>query len=205
MSWYRFVNKEKALESREDLYRFMDIASASYARHTDWFIRHRDTSVRQLAVLIAAQLLIIKLTSDPNNNSWAPAIILIFLSFLSYILALTGSSSCQRSFIASLESVLFFNKCIWAIIPTGYINVLEDNAQEESVPARSDTTLQVPRFVQGASKFSTTEEYINYHIGKDLSLRKRSRNTYFWSCVTIWALGVMGIIIGVAGALTAFF
>jgi len=167
----------------------LDFASKNYERHTNWFLKHRDTALTQLTALITAEI-VIRQFLDPGKNSIQ--LIFILLSIFSFILAGSGHRSCNRCFRASLENALLINKIIWIMGLSNKVNVNFDPDDIINAPAADDETFFVERYVTDSYNSKTTKEYLKKH------LINKGKTTYFWGLVTIWTLGIAGFVIGIA-------
>jgi hypothetical protein len=202
MVWY-IKSDDQAKEDRDSLFKLLELASAQYGRHFEWFHRHRDNALRQLAVLLTAEMVIARYSADAQLAPWVLAAVLISLAAMSPLLAHAGSDSCRRAFGAAMENTMFVSKAVWAILPHGVVGVTEADFDNESIPARDDLTFQVPRYAGDAAGCLTTQEFTDSHLGNKLPLFAKPRNTCFWAVVSIWTLGALGIIVGVAAAFSA--
>jgi len=183
-----------------DLHTFLEVATSAYYNHTNWFLNHRDTALRQLAVLLTAELLIGKFLIDSNIPMWLTATIYLFLALLSLLLAAAGARSCQRSFLASLENIAYRNKLVWAINSSGIVSI-QKSYNGERIPVRNDKTIHVPRYLEELASFATTQDFTSYQLGLNKPIYSRPKNTYFWATVTILSMGVMGFLVGLICAI----
>jgi len=193
VTWYK--SSDDADTTTVDLHVLLEAATSSYYNHTNWFLKHRDTTLKQLSMLLTAELLIGKFLTNSNIPMWLIAIIYLFLAFLSLLLAVAGAKSCQRSFLASLENIAYRNKLLWAINSSGKISISR-SYNKERIPVRDDETVHIPRHLEELANFATTQDFIDYQLGINTPIYNRPKNTYYWATVTIWSMGLMGIFIG---------
>jgi len=179
-----------------NLQELLDLAQKGYIAHIEWFLKHKNTALKQLAVLLTSEIVIANfLSKNPSIPKWMIVFIYIFLAFLSLILAYAGSKSCQRSYLASLEYVAFFNKLMW-IIEQPIKAKLFEYFDSKGMPLSKDKTFYVPRYLDDISRHQTTQSFVNSHLGFGYNFFKRPKNTYFWAVIAIWSLGMMGFFIG---------
>lgn len=209
MSWVTTDETEKSFtRGSDDLRAVLTIASSHYGKHTEWYLKHRDTVLRQLAVLITAELAVQKFVAEPAQADLPARILLLALAGLSLVLAHAGVRSCRQAFRAAMENAVVVNKIIWSMAPSGRL-FLDHETLDPEMPARQDSSLYVPRFLSHAIATPSTEEFVkdNASLGSGLSrlfnsalnrTQEKAANTYFWTAVTIWLLGVIGATIGVS-------
>jgi len=209
MSWVTTNERARSFtQDSENLRAVFTIASSLYGKHTEWFLKHRDTVLKQLAVLITAELAIYKFVVVPAQSNFPVGMLQLSLAALSMVLAHAGVRSCKQAFQAAMENVVVVNKIIWSMAPSGKL-FLDNEIPDSAVPAREDSSLYVPRFLAHSIATSSTEEFVK----DNLSLRKgllrtlnwvfrktheKAANTYFWTAVLIWLLGAIGATIGVS-------
>jgi hypothetical protein len=156
---------EKGISS-DNLPDLLNLASNSYQKHTEWYLRHRDTTLKQLAVIMTAELVFVKLFYD-SSASWVlivPA--LSFLIILSSILAHAGAKSCYQAFQAAMENVLLINKIVWAMGLGDKVHIDQVHTEASIIPVLKDQTLYVPRYLKDSSQFDTTEQFTAFQLGK---------------------------------------
>ena len=203
MSWYQFRDESSSTQ-KPDLYNLLEVASNAFIAHTDWSIRHRDTSLRQLAVLIAAELIVLKFHRDiPTDLNIGPFILLSF-GFLAFVLSLGGAQSVGRAYLASMENVLFMNKLMWAINPSGKVNLPEKFLNAPYFPASDDETLFVYRYQEESTDDKTTKAFTEKRAGKNVFSLGHPSNTLFWAKLSIYSMGFIGLSIGLAGGMVLF-
>jgi hypothetical protein len=193
VSWYQAG--EPSTEEAVALGKLLDYASAGYSRHTDWFVRHRDIGLQQLAGLLAAELLLLRFFQDVQPRQLS-GVALILLGLLSLLLGQSSAASCSRAFRASLEHAVLISKIVWALTngATCKVALSPDSA---NTPVPSDRTLFVPRYLRDAQQFPTTEEYVAYHMGLAGPSAKQVRNTHFWARVALWSFALAAFSTGV--------
>jgi len=184
-----------------NLQELLDLAQKGYIYHVEWFLKHKDTALKQLALLLTSEIVIANfLSKNSNIPKWIVVFMYFFLALLSLILAHAGSKSCQRSYLASLEYVAFLNKLMWIIEQPIKVK-LSEYFSSKDMPLSKDKTFYVPRYLNDISLHQTTWSFVNSHIGFGFNFFKRPKNTYFWAVITIWSLGIMGFIIGIICAI----
>jgi hypothetical protein len=170
-------------------------ASANYGRHTDWFLRHCDTGLRNLAAVLTAEFGIASLYFA---NKGAPKVfvvpILLLLVLLAIILAEAACSSCHNAFRASLENVLLVTKVAWAMGLANAVSVQEIPNEKDLPPVRNDPMLYVTRYWETAKDHTKTEEFVDAHL-------KARNNTYFWAKVTIRIFCAGAVLVGLFAAI----
>ena len=178
----------------------LTFSSENYGRQTNWFLRHRDTGIRNLAVIIASETAITSLyfTTDKQIPPAFIIMLLLLLAFLAPLLALSALCSCKRAFRAAMENALLTAKIVWALGLTSNVEVKKSNVDLQKCPARDDLYLYVPRYVEDSLAHPTTKTYSN----ANLSNRK---NTYFWGRFTIVLFCLGAILVGVIAACTAVY
>ncbi len=208
MSWVTTTGKENCIPNNSnELLAVLTVGSEAYGKHTEWFLKHRETALKQLAILITAELAIQNLVVEPEGANLPARMLLLLLAFMSLLLAHAGWRNCQQAFTAAMENVLLVNKIIWSMAPSGKVH-LAAPVDVNNMPCRQDETLYVPRFLKHSIDAYTTEAFVqeNLSIRKGFSRsvgwihwRKNSTqaNTYFWTTVLIWSLGLIGAALGV--------
>jgi len=200
MPWYRF-QESVALTAKVDLYKLIDVAQKAFIAHTDWHLRHRDTSVRQLAVLIGAELAGLNFHQYLSLYSILAPTILFLFGGLGLILELAGVQSCGKAYRPSMENVLFMNKLLWAINPSGQINLPKEFSDSPEAPASEDKSIFVHRYRKDSAKVKTTDEFIEKYVEKNIFSLLHPSSSFFWSKVTIFFMSMIGITIGVIGSI----
>ncbi len=199
MVWYSTEGKARSSDEGASLHKALDYALRGYNNHTDWFQRHRDSAVRQLGLILGAELAILRLFSDFNGLAVIGGISLILLAVVSPILGLAGVKSCTRSYIASIEHAAMASKSLWALFPERMITI---SSLESNPPLKNDEYLSVPRYISDAQRFDSTKEYVSYHLGESIPGKERKyKNTLFWARLVISALGASSFILGVIGGI----
>jgi len=212
MSWITTNGEDESITHDSDNLRaILTTGLTLYTKHTEWFLKHRETTLRQLALLITAELAIQKFVVDPDGTSSPARVLLLLLACLSPLLAHSGIRSCKQAFQAAMENIILVNKILWSMGPSGKV-FTDHNVDESFIPAHQDTTLQVPRFLEHSVKAASTNCFVNDNLSfrKGLSrlflldwfLRRKKikeikpPNTFFWTTILIWILGMIGIAIG---------
>lgn len=202
MHWLTSTDDGRCFRADGNLLALLTLANSNYRNHTDWFLRHRETALKQLTAIIAAEAIIMRFFHGADVPVSITAILLLGLSLLSLVLAHGGVCNCTRTFRASLEHVAMTSKIIWVLAPSGkaLVDQHSDLAEVNPPPFEDDKVLLVPRYLEDSKKFSTTEKFIEHHL-KILRWDGISRNTYFWTFVIVWIAGLMGAAIGTLGAI----
>jgi hypothetical protein len=139
------------------------------------FVQNRDTVLKQLAVLIAAELAIHKFVVDPAQSNFPVGILQLSLAVLSMVLAHAGVRSYKQAFQAAMENVVVVNKIIWSMAPSGKL-FLDHEVFDPEIPAGDDSSLYVPRFLAHPIGTPSTEVFVK----DNLSLRKGLSRTFNW-------------------------
>lgn len=122
---------ELTCASNANLPNLLSLASASFERHTNWFLRHSDTGIRNLAAIIAAETAIVGLYFTHPVPKGAPLAIVCALLLITLAVVVAPSlctlaiRSTTRAFKASMESVRLMAKCVWAMGLTSSVAVNE--------------------------------------------------------------------------------
>lgn len=166
-------------------------ATAALRNHLNWFHRHKESGLKLLGLLIAAELAIAGLHISGGMSAWLTGPPLVLLTILAPLLAHIGDLNCRSCFKAFLEHALLINKIMWAMGFTNEVPVSEalDLAK---CPAPHDETLFVPRyFIEAtADEARTTKKFVRHHMG-------RYDTTYWWARLTLWLLGSVGFVGGI--------
>lgn len=155
--WYQIGESENT-----HLPALLTVASDNYVQQTEWFLRHRDTGIRHLMAILAAESTITGLyfTTHKQIPLVIISIVLGCMMFLAVLFALYAIRSCERSYRASLEHCMLMAKITWAL--GLHANVVIKNDRCGKCPAPDDPFLYVPRFVNNATEDQmawTTEVY----------------------------------------------
>ncbi len=195
--WCKPGDADTCSLSRENLLELFDLALRSVGMHYDWFIRHRASALKQLAVLLSAELIIVKLFYDSTQVPIQLIILtLLFLAIFSPIFALSGAGAVKKSYTSTLYYITFAVKIAWTI-GLDKIDIDSHNVNLSKIPVKNDATFYIPKFLKDSFKFSSTEDFTNYHLKKTI---RRNQTTYFWGWLSIWFLGFAGFIIGIGFA-----
>jgi hypothetical protein len=172
---------------------FLTFASNSYARQTDWFLRHYDTGVRNLAAVLTAESALVGLFA--TQKVLPPMVIaglLIFLACVGVVLTVLAIISCKQSYRAALESIFLTAKIAWAM---GFIDKVKIDVSLVSGPSPGwkDETLYPPRWSQDVLRYSTSHKFV------EAKLRNRN-NTLFMAKLTLIVFGLGTCGLGLVGA-----
>jgi hypothetical protein len=178
----------------------LDFASANYGRHTDWFLRHRDTGIRNLAAVLTAEFAVTSIYfSDKGADKGFVVTILFLLVLLAIILAIAACCSCYRAFRASLENAVFVTKIAWAMGLANPVSIPEISKENEKElpPVSQDPTLYVPKYLRTAQKYKSTDEFVKAHLN--------AINTYFWAKITIGVFCAGAVVLGLVAGYSVLF
>ena len=159
----------------------LSLASANYARQTDWFLRHRDNGLKNLAAIIGAETAVTGLyfTAQDRIPHSVLTAFLTLLAIFAVLLSWAAWRSCTRSFTASVESAALMCKAVWAMGLFSKVAVPRAAANLGAGPLRKDRHFYVDRWVSDAEKRETTDGYRTENLGN-------WENTYFLERVTIF-------------------
>ncbi len=182
--------------SNKHLAEMLRFGSDNYERQTDWFLRHRDTGVRNLAAILTAEVGITTLHfATPRVPDWPTALILLLLAALAIPLSVSACRCCTRSFRASLESAMLVTKAAWAMGLTDRVSLAPQSHGLLPPPAPNDTTFYVPRYCRDARQdgVHTTDAFVDVHLSA-------AGSTYRWAkrTIRIFLLSAMGTGAGAA-------
>lgn len=181
-------------ESNSNLSHLLDFASENYGRHTDWFLKHKDTGIKTLAVILTAEITTISIYIANHLNNLITIFILIILSFLSFLLRNYAINSCRRSYRAALENALLITKTLWAMGLTKPIKVKSTDVDLNKCPVPEDETPYVPRYLNDAAKHKITQNFVDYHLSEpDTTCYDAIRTIRIFGGVVLLT-GIMGLI-----------
>jgi 4-amino-4-deoxy-L-arabinose transferase-like glycosyltransferase len=188
-SWCSLAESSSA--QLPDLLKF---ATANYGRHTDWFLKHRDIGMRNLAVVLTAEFAVasIHYTSEKIPEEITAAL-LAFLALTALLLALSAWRSCRNSYAASLETAVLVTKIVWAMGLTSKVEIAATQVDKSHCPVPKDPYLYVPRYLDDAEQHLSTEDFVRHHLSGH-------RNTFFWAKVTIAIFCLGALVMGIATA-----
>lgn len=173
-----------------ELHQVMRYAQANYARHTDWFLRHRDAGIKILVFLLSADFAITSLYFAGKVAGVLAMVGLAVVGLLSVALTWLAVISCRQSYGAALEHALLVSKTAWAMGWCSPIAVERQSPEDSAVPAASDKSIYVPRYIEDATKASTTGEFVSRHT-------KKRFTTYFAAKWTLIAIGTISFALAV--------
>ncbi len=203
MAWYNSNGAERSDNETSSLHKALEYALKGYDNHTNWFQRHRDAAVRQLGLILGAELVILRLFLDSNSLEILGGFSLLLLAGISPLLGLAGIKSCERAYVASIEHAAMSSKILWALFPEKIVNI---SSLESNPPLKNDEYLSIPRYIKDAQRFESTDEYVKYHLGKPVSGKERKyKNTLFWAKLVIGVLGTGCFIFGAVGGIYLLF
>lgn len=163
----------------------LSYARHNYASHTDWYLRHRETGIKTIGVIIAATFTVGSLSFDKELDAHLASLALGILAVLSIVMPALAIRSCHQAYRASLESALLATKAIWAMGLAGKIGVPSDVLLSERPPAVGDRYLYVTRYIKDASRSRTTKSFVRESMTK-------CGTTYFATKWTLLLLGMVG-------------
>src|ERR1035441_7514610 len=139
---------EPASSPNSNLPNLLTIASMSFERHTNWYLRHCETGIRNLAAIIAAEAAIVGIYFTHLAQKGVPvgivsALLLgvLALAVAPFLCSLAIRSS-TRAFLASMESTRLMTKCIWAMGLTAKVAV---NDAVADLPQYADDQFLYPK------------------------------------------------------------
>ncbi len=189
------VEAEEFSTNLSDLLAF---ASANYGKHTDWFLRHKDTGIKILAVLLTAELTVTSLYLTRHFHDLVTMFTLIILSLLSIILTAYSLISCRQSYKASLENALLITKTLWAMGLTKAVKVKTKEVDFSKCPVHNDETPYVPRYLNDAVEKEDSNSFINHHLSK-------RGTTYYAAKCTIIIFGIIVFLTGIGSTIAIIF
>ena len=172
----------------------LEYATSHYARHTDWFLRHRDIGISTLATILTAESAVGGLYLSDTIEPEVALSVISMLTLLSIPLALLPISACARSFRAALEHAALVAKIMWALGLVEHVPV-NDALAHGKVPLEHDSSLYIPRYHADATESRTTREYVETHL-------RRRGTTYQNAKWTLRIMGMLSVLLG-AGTLIA--
>jgi hypothetical protein len=191
--WTYLSDKPSELE----LHHMLAYARQNYASHTDWYLRHRDTGLKMLGVVLVANFTIGSLYYDHKLNAYLSLIALIILSILSLLLSNLSVKSCKQAYVAALENALLVTKTAWAMGFAHPIAIDDNYKRNTPCPAKEDEYLYVPRYIKDAIKAENTDAFVNLHSSK-------KGTTFFSTKWTLWAIGIVAHLVSNGLMLTVF-
>ncbi len=171
-----------------ELHHMLTYARQNYASHTDWYLRHRDTGLKMLGVVLVANFTIGSLFFDHKLNAYLSLSALAILSFLSLILSNLSVKSCKQAYIAALENALLVTKTAWAMGFAQPIPIDKNISPNIPCPVREDEYLYVPRYIKDGINAKNTEAFVGLHSSK-------KGTTFFSTKWTLWAIGIVAHLI----------
>lgn len=175
------------------LHELLTLASTSYGRQTDWFLRHYDTGVRNLAAVLTAESALMGLSATHKD---LPAMftvgVLLLLVCIAVVLSVLAIISCRQSYKAALESVFLMAEVVWSMGLMRDVQV-DMSGVSGSGPGWQDPTLYPPRWYEDMLQYATSKEFVKHKL-------KNRDNTLFMAKLTIIVFGVGTCCLGLAGA-----
>jgi hypothetical protein len=172
----------------------LSLASTNYGRHMEWFLRHHDTGIKNLAAILAAESAVVGLAV---THKGIPAVFIVvllaILACAAAVLAWLAVRSCRRSYTAATENVFMMTKVAWAMGVISKVAVGENVVSDDECPGRGDNTLYAPRWVKDSLQHATSAEFVAYNLGN-------RRNTLFLTTLTTIVFGTSACALGLLGA-----
>ncbi|MCT2533839.1 hypothetical protein N2488_11655 [SAR92 clade bacterium H231] len=166
----------------------LDFAASNYGRHTDWFLKHRDTGLKNLALILTAEFTVLGLHFTKTGfPKFLVCLSLVLLSAFSILIAYSACQSCKNAFKASLESALLVTKTAWAMGLVGAVSLEKTSTLLPPVP--DDEMLYTKRYWEDAlpPKSNTTEDFVDWNM-------RNRRSTYFWGNLTLFLFSLTSVI-----------
>jgi hypothetical protein len=173
-----------------DLGQVIRYAQEHYARHTDWYLRHRDTGIKTLVILLTADFTIAGLYFADKVSGLLATCGLGVVGFLSIVLTWLAVMSCRQAYRSSVEHALLVSKAAWALGWCSPITVDQKCVKYQAAPMSADESLYVPRYIKDAKPDLSTEEFVQQCI-------RRRGTTYFATKWTLFLIGGVAFVIAI--------
>jgi multisubunit Na+/H+ antiporter MnhB subunit len=95
--WYNSNGAERSTAEERSLNTALAYAQKGYDNHTDWFQRHRDSAVKQLGLILSAELIVLRFFDTLGHVAILGGSALILLAMVSILLSIAGIKSCSRA------------------------------------------------------------------------------------------------------------
>jgi hypothetical protein len=176
----------------------LEYATSQYGRHTEWFLRHKESGVTILATILTAESAVVGLFVSNNIKAGGAWPVLMMLAVLSCVIAHLASQSCRRAFVAALEHAALTAKTMWAMGLVSEVRVDQAVVQGDP-PFPDDDSMFVPRYYSDARQQArpNTDKYVQFHISKAETTFQSARRT-------LAAMGLAGALIGLISASITF-
>ena len=185
----RWSDDEKQPEnSSPDLPSFLSHATTLYIQQTDWCLKHRESVLKQLAVLLGAQLAVVQFAE--GGQQLAAAFFLAFSVALALLFTIAGLKSCHRAFEHAMRYACVIKKVVSAMGGGGKVFV----SKKAFVPLVDDECLYVKEMiVKDGEEYGirTTLDHSKFYTTKDNTLR--------WAQWTIRGLCTACVVVGIGG------
>ncbi len=185
-----------------DLGLLLDYARSHYVSHTDWFLRHKESGINTLGVVLTAEFAILGFYFAGNLHRIVALAGLFLLASLTLPLTKLALLSCKKAFQAALEHALLITKIVWAM---GWAEkVAVDQYQSGDCPAQKDESLYVERYLQDARGKDEdrgkidTEKFIRNNL-------RKTDSTYYATRITLILMGTAAAVVGLGGMIAVFF
>lgn len=178
----------------------LSLASSNYGRHNDWFMRHHERAINNLAAILAAEAALISFAATHEKiPGFFTTDLLIGLACTAIILACLGVFSCRRSFRAGLENLYMMANVAWAMGVTTNVAVNESTVIKNAAPDTKrhhceDESLYVPRWLNGCLAHETCEKFVNHTM-------RNWKSTLNLTNITILLFGLGACAFAVAGVI----
>jgi len=184
---------ELTTSSNVNVSNLLSIASASFERHINWFLRHSDTGIRNLAAIIAAETAIVGLYFTHFAQEGLPQalvctlLLLVLALVVAPLLCRLAIRSATRSYIASIESVRLMTKCAWVM---GLISRVSVSGAVADLPQeyRGDRFLYPERWTIGPLTGSESE-FVERCLSDPKNSFSLTRRTLILICVAAGLIG----------------
>ncbi len=172
----------------------MSVASANFGRHVDGFLRHRETGIKNLAAILAAESAVVgfALTNEKIRGVFIVTL-LVILALAAVALTRLAVSQCRRAFLGELESLFLMAKVAWAMGVMFNVDVDQKVARGVRSPGSADKTLYAPRWAKDCLAYATCEAYVDANF-------RNPENTFSTTRLTIVVVGVSASALGLIGA-----
>jgi len=189
-SWARAASDEN-----KNLGELLSFASANYGRHVDWFLKHHDTGIKNLAAVVVAETTLVGVAVSPNGKAAFLffTALLVMLACAAPILCWLAIVSSRQSYRASLESVYLTAMVIWGMGLASEVAVGKHAILAARCPSCTDRTLYPKRWVDDTFGAESCDDFVEKKLG-------HRKNTLFLYTVTLIVIGIGACGLGVLGA-----
>jgi hypothetical protein len=193
VGWARVTDRPS-----EHLDKMLSLAVTNFGKQTDWFLLHRDTGIKHLGVVLAAQVSITSITlSTQAVPAWLAIAALLFLGIIGPFLAILAIRSARSSYSASIEYAVLITKSLWALGLTGVIDVLESHIDiMKKPPAANDEVFYIERHVNNhaSAPERTTKQIVDNVLKSRPNTFSRARRVLVTFAVAVVTMAIVGSI-----------